>query len=264
MGYYDPNLDAYVEGPASPDPMAGGASADSMGGGFATLGIFQRDVLTAMLDSGIDIGQLDPTTLTALYQQLADNPDVARSWTELGRTSPSDMVKYLKQELFDQKTSTDPTLLQLGMTIAGQAGPSSLTSIYESQARADIQARAAYGISEEGYARQTLYDKAVTLWEQYFGRRPTDAEFNSVVNSGKDLQQWTNYVRSLPSHIAGMNMGLYTDGRALVDSESNRVFGHAGTDGIVKQLHDQNLLDPGGAKLFYDQMGATKATAPAS
>lgn len=103
---------------------------------------------------------------------------------------------------------------------------------------------------------EAVYSPIAGVWKQYFSREPTTAQLRDVIaHTGNDVQQAIDYVRAMPSHIQGMNVGQYSDGRGLVDNASSKLLGHLGTDTIVKELFDKGRLDPGGVNLFYTELG---------
>jgi murein DD-endopeptidase MepM/ murein hydrolase activator NlpD len=62
--------------------------------------------------------------------------------------------------------------------------------------------------------------------------------------------------RTQPSHIAGMLAGQYQDWSSLINQESQRIFGHNGNDGIIKELFDANggLANKAAVTRFYDML----------
>ena len=128
--------------------------------------------------------------------------------------------------------------------------------------KADAELRA-LGIYDKTF--NTVYGAASSLYKQYFGREPTTAALHDIVAHGKDLQQWTDYVRSMPSHIPGIAMGAYTDLRGIVDSASTKLLGHAGSDSVVKELFDSGMTGEAAVNSWYkdhspNQLGIQAAT----
>jgi murein DD-endopeptidase MepM/ murein hydrolase activator NlpD len=75
-------------------------------------------------------------------------------------------------------------------------------------------------------------------WKTYFGSPPSPEDVFNVISHGTSPIQWQDYIRSMPSHIAGLNQGQALDTRQAADAVSMKDLGHPATDGIVKELHD--------------------------
>src|SRR5665213_2191246 len=75
-------------------------------------------------------------------------------------------------------------------------------------------------------------------WKTYFGSPPSPEDVFNVVSHGTSPIEWQDYIRSLPSHIDGLNQGQAYDTRQAADAVSMKDLGHPATDGIVKELHD--------------------------
>ena len=97
------------------------------------------------------------------------------------------------------------------------------------------------------------YPSIKSDWQTMFGSPPSPEDVYNVLQHGTSPTQWTDYIRSLPGHITGMSVGQIYDLRALVDGASMKALGHAGTDGIVKELHDQSMTSEAQVKLWYDE-----------
>jgi murein DD-endopeptidase MepM/ murein hydrolase activator NlpD len=97
------------------------------------------------------------------------------------------------------------------------------------------------------------YPSIKTDWQTYFGTPPTPGDVYDILSHGNTPQEWLDYIRSMPSHIDGMLQGQYHDTRSTVDQVSGKLLGHPGTDGIVKELHDQQMTSPNAVQLWYDQ-----------
>src|SRR5437762_2967696 len=97
------------------------------------------------------------------------------------------------------------------------------------------------------------YPSIKSDWQTMFGSPPSPEDVYNVLQHGTSPTQWTDYIRSLPGHITGMSVGQIYDLRALVDGASMKALGHAGTDGIVKELRDQSMTSEAQVKLWYDE-----------
>lgn len=98
------------------------------------------------------------------------------------------------------------------------------------------------------------YAPLVSLWKKYFGSEPTAAQTLQMAAHGTDVNAIDDFIRSMQSHIPGMNVGQYFDLRALVDKTMTDELGHAGTDGIVKELFDRGNSAPGEVKHFINSL----------
>jgi hypothetical protein len=98
------------------------------------------------------------------------------------------------------------------------------------------------------------YPSIKSDWVQYFGSPPSPQDVYNVLQHGEDPAQWTDYIRSLPSHIAGMTTGGAYDLRTLADQISTKTYGHLSTDGIVAELHSHGYTRPSEVEYFYDMM----------
>lgn len=120
------------------------------------------------------------------------------------------------------------------------------------------------GVSDAAAKNRTLgidpileakYPGAVSAFEKYFGRHPTADELsNLVARTGGNPNAIDSWLRQQPSHIPGVSMGMYQDVRSNLDSVSNKMFGHAGTDGMVKELVDQGKTSPTAVEFWLTQM----------
>ena len=99
-------------------------------------------------------------------------------------------------------------------------------------------------------------------WTTYFGSPPSPEDVYQILQHGTSPAQWTDYIRSLPSHIDGMTMGQTLDLRTTADAVSGKVLGHASTDGIVKELFDQQLSTPQAVTNWYNEHGDTGIEKP--
>lgn len=100
----------------------------------------------------------------------------------------------------------------------------------------------------------TEYPSIRSDWISYFGSPPSPQDVYNVIQHGKSPNEWTDYIRSLPSHIPGLPVGNATDLRSIADQVSTKMYGHLATDGIVAELHGQGLTKPSDVQYFYDMM----------
>jgi soluble lytic murein transglycosylase-like protein len=100
-------------------------------------------------------------------------------------------------------------------------------------------------------ALKQKYPTAFSAYNSFFGQDPTAVQVQSLIAGGTDPKQITDAVRGLPSHLSGLNQGQYTDLRATVDSTSQSLLGHDGTDGIVAELHAAGTTTPSAIKDWY-------------
>lgn len=94
-------------------------------------------------------------------------------------------------------------------------------------------------------------------WLTFFGTPPSPEDVYNVLNHGSSPAQWSNYIRSFPSHIDGMNQGQYYDMRSMVDQVSSKILGHPGTDSIVQELAGQNMTSQMAVTNWYNEHGTT-------
>ena len=101
---------------------------------------------------------------------------------------------------------------------------------------------------------EAKYPAAVSAFEKYFGRHPTASELTNLVNrTGGDPNAIDSYMRAQPSHIPGVSMGMYQDVKSNLDSVAQKLFGHGGTDGMVKELVDQGKTSPTAVEFWLTQ-----------
>lgn len=100
----------------------------------------------------------------------------------------------------------------------------------------------------------TEYPSIKKDWTDYFGSPPSPGDVALVLQNGTSPTEWTSFIRSLPGHIPGMNVGQITDLRTLADTASTKYFGHLATDGIVKELNDQGMVGQSDVNFFYGQL----------
>lgn len=101
---------------------------------------------------------------------------------------------------------------------------------------------------------EAKYPTAVSEFEKYFGRHPTASELNDLISHGTTADELEAYLRTKPSHIKGLSIGMYQDVKANLDSVSQKMFGHPGTDGMVKELADQGKTSPTAVEYWLMQM----------
>lgn len=99
----------------------------------------------------------------------------------------------------------------------------------------------------------TEYPSIKSDWVKYFGSPPSPGNVYDVLAHGSSPQEWSDYIRSLPSHIGGVPVGTATDLRSLADSVSMDALGHQATDGVVASLYQQGFTSKEGVKLWYDE-----------
>ncbi len=90
-------------------------------------------------------------------------------------------------------------------------------------------------------------------WVAMFGSPPSPEDVQNVLQHGTSPTQWTDFIRQQPGHIPGMSVGSIYDLRTVVDGVSMTALGHAGTDGIVKELNDAGTTSQAQVKLWYDE-----------
>jgi soluble lytic murein transglycosylase-like protein len=101
---------------------------------------------------------------------------------------------------------------------------------------------------------EAKYPTAVSEFEKYFGRHPTSGELSDLINHGTTSDQLESYLRTQPSHIKGLSIGVYQDVKSNLDAVSQQLFGHPGTDGMVKELADKGMTSPTAVKYWLTQM----------
>lgn len=101
---------------------------------------------------------------------------------------------------------------------------------------------------------EAKYPTAVSEFQKYFGRHPTASELNSLIAHGTSTDQLEAYLRSQPSHIPGISIGVYEDVKGNLDSVSNQIFGHSGTDGMIQELVGKGYTAPTSIKYWLMQM----------
>lgn len=102
-------------------------------------------------------------------------------------------------------------------------------------------------------ALEAKYPTAVNEFEKYFGRHPTSGELTDLIAHGTTADQLEQYLRTKPSHIPGLSIGIYQDVKGNLDAVSQKLFGHPGTDGMVKELADQGKTSPTAVEFWLTQ-----------
>lgn len=102
------------------------------------------------------------------------------------------------------------------------------------------------------------YPTVKSDWQALFGTPPSPEDVYNVTQHGSSPTEWRDYMRSLPGHIDGMTVGQISDLRGTVDSVSQAALGHAGTDGIVKELYDQGMTGQKQVQLWYNEHSPTQ------
>jgi murein DD-endopeptidase MepM/ murein hydrolase activator NlpD len=97
------------------------------------------------------------------------------------------------------------------------------------------------------------YPSIKSDWTAMFGSPPSPEDVYNVLQHGTSPTQWTDFIRGMPGHIPGMTVGSIYDLRTVVDNVSMTSLGHAGTDGIVKELNDAGMTSQAQVKLWYDE-----------
>lgn len=101
------------------------------------------------------------------------------------------------------------------------------------------------------------YPSIKSDWQTYFGSPPSPEDVYNVLNHGASPAEWSDYIRSLPSHIDGLNQGQYYDMRTMADKVSTTVLGHPATDSIVSELSQQGLTSQQAVTNWYNEHGVT-------
>lgn len=101
---------------------------------------------------------------------------------------------------------------------------------------------------------EAKYPTAVNEFEKFFGRHPTSGELTDLIAHGTTTDQLEQYLRTKPSHVPGVSIGVYQDIKGNLDAVSQKLFGHAGTDGMVKELADQGKTSPTAVEFWLTQM----------
>jgi murein DD-endopeptidase MepM/ murein hydrolase activator NlpD len=94
-------------------------------------------------------------------------------------------------------------------------------------------------------------------WLTYFGTPPSPEDVYNVLNHGSTPQQWTDYIRSLPSHLGDLSLGQYHDLRTQADAVSTQVLGHPATDSIVLELQQKGITSQQAMTNWYNEHGVT-------
>lgn len=100
------------------------------------------------------------------------------------------------------------------------------------------------------------HEAAYSIYQKYFGQslENNHALADQITRSGKDAVAQEDFVRALPSHLTGINIGDYTDLKGTADKTSQSIYGHAANDQIISELFNQDLRSASGVQYYYDQM----------
>ncbi len=110
---------------------------------------------------------------------------------------------------------------------------------------------------------EAKHPAAVSAFQKYFGRHPTSQELLSLVaKAGDNPDALESWLRLQPSHIKGLSMGMYQDVKGNLDSVSQKMFGHAGTDGMVKDLADEGKTSPTAIEFWLMQQDIAGQMSP--
>jgi murein DD-endopeptidase MepM/ murein hydrolase activator NlpD len=103
----------------------------------------------------------------------------------------------------------------------------------------------------------TEYPTIKSDWQTYYGTPPSPEDVYDVLNHGSAPAQWSDYIRSRPSHIDNLNQGQYYDMRQMADGVSTTVLGHPATDSIVAELSQQGITSKQAVTNWYNEHGVT-------
>lgn len=238
-----------------PDPDESSHTIDEGGPLAALNGVphaqeIVQEIIQALLGAYDDNGQpldWDASTVTSLALKFVPDPEIQR---DAAFGSQAKLTSLLKLEFQDAGI--------IGSRNLGR----SLTSL-SGQKQADIlqvfgmtQAQYAMHEAQRTYLAQFKQDHAglFSLYSQYFGQEPSITQANEILAHGSDAAQWEDYIRSLPSHLAGVSIGRYTDTRGLADQASKAIYGFGTNDTIVKHLIDQGWHSQADVQFYYDQL----------
>lgn len=94
------------------------------------------------------------------------------------------------------------------------------------------------------YGAYTAASSQLTpLWQQYFGKDPTNAELSWAV--GKSPEDITDFIDNSPSAIPGVTIGVKNDYESFINSldtadpQGNHAFSSQVDDSMISQLHQQ-------------------------
>jgi murein DD-endopeptidase MepM/ murein hydrolase activator NlpD len=80
---------------------------------------------------------------------------------------------------------------------------------------------------------------------------------NGLVSGGGanlDVGQIEDRIRGMASHIPGMAVGQYSDLRSALNAQSQAMFGHDVTDGMIKEANDKGYTGKAGMQFYLEQM----------
>lgn len=119
------------------------------------------------------------------------------------------------------------------------------------------QGAAGTGMPTVNKVLDSEYPTIKSDWQTYFGSPPSPEDVYNVLQHGASPAEWSDYIRSLPSHIDGLNQGQYYDMRTMADKVSTTVLGHPATDSIVSELSQQGLTSQQAVTNWYNEHGVT-------
>lgn len=114
------------------------------------------------------------------------------------------------------------------------------------------------------------YPTAVSEFQKYFGRHPTSTELEALIAHGTSQDALEAYLRTQPSHVPGVSIGMYEDVKGNLDSLLNNGaagipgLGHGGTDGMVQELVNSGITSPAGIQFWLIQMDIQGKMNPAT
>ena len=200
-----------------------GLNPNAIGDGGASVGLFQLN------DQGEGAGMTvaereDPRrnaqiALAVVAQVAAQHPDWSPGQIAAAAQRPADQAGYA----------------------------SAIDSLY-----GPIKAGKLPSVSTKITTLKQLYPTAVSKFRSYYGRDPSATEIQPLIGLNSD--QIDQYLRGQASHIPGLNFGAYGDLRSTADRESNSLFGHGVTDGMLKELSDQGKTSSIAVKDWLIQM----------
>ena len=99
------------------------------------------------------------------------------------------------------------------------------------------------------------YPRAISAFQDIYGRKPNSRELSDLIAATHgNPDAIREYLRGLPSQIQGLTNGVYSDLRSVADRESNSLFGHGVTDGMLKELSDEGKTSQTAVKFWLSQM----------
>lgn len=234
MGYRDPG-----------DPIINGGLLSDMSGGGEHFVYDLMQVLGSSKDATGEPLPFDASDVVRLAKQLWADPDLRSQYGLFGN---SVIMTRLRSELSATgvigKRGRKTQYATVGEEVAAM-NPIARENYYREQA---IRA-------EEDFYQQ--HQGIYGLYQQYFGlgrHQVTQQQILDVAAHGNDTASWNDYIRTLPSHVAGINIGAYFDIRQLADKTSQAIYGHDANDQVVKDLFDRKLNVKEGVQFYFDQL----------